>query len=153
MKLRRRELLRLAGGAVALPLMARRAAALDFPTRPVHIITPYPPGAGPDVIARLVAQWLGDRIGQQVVIDNRPGASGNIGTERAAKSDPDGYTLLIAVSTNAINQTLYRNLNFDFRSDLVPVAGIARIPFIIVTNPKFAAKTVPELIAQAKANP
>jgi tripartite-type tricarboxylate transporter receptor subunit TctC len=153
MRLARRELLRLAGGAAALPLLARNAAALDFPTRPVHIITPYPPGAGPDVIARLVAQWLGDRIGQQVIVDNRPGASGNIGTEKAAHSDPDGYTLLIAVSTNAINQTLYRNLNFDFRNDLVPVAGIGRIPFVIVVTANFPAKTVPELIAYAKANP
>jgi tripartite-type tricarboxylate transporter receptor subunit TctC len=153
MKLRRRELLRLAGGAAALPLMARSAAALEFPTRPVHIITPYPPGAGPDVIARLVAQWLGDRIGQQVVVDNRPGASGNIGTEKAAKSEPDGYTLLIAVSTNAINQTLYTNLNFDFRNDFVPVAGVGRIPFVIVVNANFQAKTIPELIAYAKANP
>lgn len=153
MKLRRRELLRFAGGAAVLPLLARGAAALDFPTRPVHIITPYPPGAGPDVIARLVAQWLGDRIGQQVVVDNRPGASGNIGTEKAAKSEPDGYTLLIAVSTNAINQTLYTNLNFDFRSDFVPVAGVGRIPFVIVVNTNFAAKTIPELIAYAKANP
>jgi tripartite-type tricarboxylate transporter receptor subunit TctC len=136
-----------------LPLVARNAAALDFPTRPVHIITPYPPGAGPDVIARLIAQWLGDRIGQQVVVDNRPGASGNIGTEKAAKSEPDGYTLLIAVSTNAINQTLYTNLNFDFRNDFVPVAGVGRIPFVIVVNANFQAKTIPELIAYAKANP
>jgi tripartite-type tricarboxylate transporter receptor subunit TctC len=153
MKLHRRELLRLAGGAAALPFAMRTAMALDFPTRPVHIITPYPPGAGPDVIARLVAQWLGDRIGQQVVVDNRPGASGNIGTEKAAKSEPDGYTLLIAVSTNAINQTLYTSLNFDFRSDFVPVAGVGRIPFVIVVNMNFPAKTIPELIAYAKANP
>jgi tripartite-type tricarboxylate transporter receptor subunit TctC len=153
MKLVRREFLHLAAGAAALSVSLRGAAALDYPTRPVHIVTPYPPGAGPDVVARLIGQWLGDRLGQQFVVDNRPGASGNIGTEKAAKSDPDGYTLLIAVSTNAVNQTLYRNLNFDFRTDLVPVAGIARIPFIIVTNPKFPAKTVSELIAQAKANP
>jgi len=152
MRLRRREFLHVAAGA-ALAASSRSAAALDYPTRPVHIVTPYPPGAGPDVVARLIAQWLGDRLGQQFVVDNRPGASGNIGTEKAAKSEPDGYTLLIAVSTNAINQTLYRNLNFDFQTDLVPVAGIARIPFIIVTNPKFPAKNVSDLIAQAKANP
>ena len=152
MRLRRREFLHVAAGA-ALAASSRAAVALDFPTRPVHIITPYPPGAGPDVIARLVGQWLGDRIGQQIVIDNRPGASGNIGTEKAAKSEPDGYTLLIAVSTNAINQTLYRNLNFDFRTELVPVVGIGRIPFVIVVNANFAAKTIPELIAYAKANP
>jgi len=153
MKLARRDFLRVAVGAAVFPALPRTAAALDFPTRPVHLITPYPPGAGPDVVARLIGQWLGDRLGQQFVVDNRPGASGNIGTEKAAKSEPDGYTLLIAVSTNAINQTLYRNLNFDFRSDLVPVAGIAKIPFIIVTNSKFPPKTVPELIAHAKANP
>ena len=153
MKLRRRELLRLAAGAATLAALARDAAALDYPTRPVHIVTPYPPGAGPDVIARLIAQWLGDRLGQQFVVDNRPGAASNIGTERAAKSPPDGYTLLIAVSTNAINQTLYTNLNFDFRNDFIPVAGIGRIPFIISVNPNFPAKTVSELIAYAKANP
>src|SRR5215469_11462 len=134
MQLLRRQFLHLAAGAAALPVLEHPAAAVDFPTRPVHIITPYPPGAGPDVIARLVGQWLGDRIGQQVVVDNRPGASGNIGTEKAAKSEPDGYTLLIAVSTNAINQTLYTNLNFDFRNDFVPVAGVGRIPFVIVVN-------------------
>jgi tripartite-type tricarboxylate transporter receptor subunit TctC len=153
MKLRRRELLRLAGGAALVPVLPRIAAALDFPTRPVHIVTPYPPGAGPDVVARLIGQWLGHRLGQQFVVDNRPGASGNIGTERAAKSEPDGYTLLIAVSTNAINQTLYSHLNFDFRTDFVPVAGIGKIPFVIVSNTKFPAKTIPELIAHAKANP
>jgi tripartite-type tricarboxylate transporter receptor subunit TctC len=153
MKLVRRDFLHLAAGAAVFGVSTRSAAALDYPTRPVHIVTPYPPGAGPDVVARLMGQWLGDRLGQQFVVDNRPGASGNIGTEKAAKSEPDGYTLLIAVSTNAINQTLYRNLNFDFRTDLVPVAGIARIPFIVVTNSKFPPKTVTELIAQAKVNP
>ena len=153
MKLPRRKFLYLAAGAAALAVAARPAAAIDFPTRPVHIVAPYPPGAGPDVVARLIAQWLSDRLGQQVVVDNLPGAAGNIGTEKVAKSPPDGYTLLVAVSTNAINQTLYGNLNFDFMNDFVPVAGIARIPFIIVANPKFAAKTVPELIAYATANP
>jgi tripartite-type tricarboxylate transporter receptor subunit TctC len=153
MKFVRRDFLHFAAGAAVFGVSARAASALDYPTRPVHIVTPYPPGAGPDVVARLIGQWVGDRLGQQFVVDNRPGASGNIGTERAAKSEPDGYTLLIAVSTNAINQTLYRNLNFDFRNDLVPIAGIARIPFIVVANPNFPAKTVPELIAHAKANP
>jgi tripartite-type tricarboxylate transporter receptor subunit TctC len=151
--LSRRTFLHLAAGATALPAASRIAGAQTYPTRPVHIVTPYPPGAGPDVVARLIAQWLSDRLGQQVVVDNRPGAAGNIGTEKAAKSPPDGYTLLIAVSTNAINQTLYSNLNFDFKNDLVPIAGIARIPFIVVVNPNFTTKTVPELIAYAKANP
>jgi tripartite-type tricarboxylate transporter receptor subunit TctC len=153
MELPRRQFLHLAAGAAALPALPRIARAQSYPTRPVHIVTPYPPGAGPDVVARLIAQWLSDRLGQQVVVDNRPGAAGNIGTEKAAKSPPDGYTLLIVVSTNAINQTLYSNLNFDFKNDLVPIAGIARIPFIVVVNPNFPAKTVPELIAYAKANP
>jgi len=153
MKLRRRELLRLAGGAALVPVLPRIAMALDFPTRPVHVATPYPPGPSPDIVARLIAQWLGDRLGQQFVVDNRPGASGNIGTERAAKSPPDGYTLLIAVSTNAINQTLYINLAFDFKTDFVPVAGIGKIPFTLVANTNFPPKTIPELIAQAKANP
>jgi tripartite-type tricarboxylate transporter receptor subunit TctC len=153
MTLARREFLRLAAAAAALPASLRSAAALDFPTQPVHIVTPYPPGASPDIVARLIGQWLSERLGQQVVVDNRPGAAGNIGTERVAKSPPDGYTLLIAVSTNAINETLYGNLNFDFRNDFAPVAGIGRIPFIIVVNPNFPAKTVPELIAYAKANP
>jgi tripartite-type tricarboxylate transporter receptor subunit TctC len=152
MKLPRRQFLHLAAGAT-LAASARPATALEFPTRPVHIATPYPPGASPDIVARLIAQWLGDRLGQQFIVDNRPGASGNIGTERAAKSAPDGYTLLLAVSTNAINVTLYNNLNFDFRTDFVPVAGIAKIPFIIVVNTNFPAKTIPELIAHAKANP
>jgi len=151
-KLHRRELLGLAAGG-ALAALPRNAAALDFPGRPVHIIAPYPPGAGPDVVARLIAQWLSQRLGEQVIVDNRPGAASNIGTERAAKSPPDGYTLLIAVLTNAVNQTLYTNLNFDFRNDFVPVAGIAKVPFIVVVNANFPAKTVPELIAHAKANP
>jgi tripartite-type tricarboxylate transporter receptor subunit TctC len=149
----RRTFLHLAAGAAALPAASRIAAAETYPARPVHIVAPYPPGASPDLVARLIAQWLQDRLGQPFVIDNRPGAAGNIGTEKAAKSPPDGYTLLITVSTNAINQTLYSNLDFDFRNDLVPVAGIARVPFTIVVNPNFPAKTVPELIAYAKANP
>jgi tripartite-type tricarboxylate transporter receptor subunit TctC len=153
MKLVRRDFLRVAAGAAALPVLPRGATALDFPTRPVHIVTPYPPGASPDIVARLIAQWLGERLSQQFIVDNRPGAAGNIGTEKVAKSPPDGYTLLEAVSTNAINETLYSNLNFDFKKDFVPVAGIAKIPFIIVVNPSFPAKTIPELIAHAKANP
>jgi tripartite-type tricarboxylate transporter receptor subunit TctC len=153
LNLPRRTFLHLAAGAAALPAASSLAGAETYPTRPVHIVAPYPPGAAPDVVARLIAQWLSDRLGQAVVVDNRPGAAGNIGTEKAAKSAPDGYTLLIAVGANAINQTLYSNLGFDFRTDLVPVAGIARAPFIIVVNPNFPAKTIPELIAYAKANP
>jgi tripartite-type tricarboxylate transporter receptor subunit TctC len=149
----RRTFLHLAAGAAALPTASRLARAETYPTRPVHIIAPYPPGAAPDLVARLIAQWLSDRLGQAFVVDNRPGAGGNIGTEKAAQSPPDGYTLLIAVSANTINQTLYRNLNFDFRNDLVAVAGIARGPFIVAVNPNFPAKSVSELIAYAKASP
>jgi tripartite-type tricarboxylate transporter receptor subunit TctC len=149
----RRTFLHLAAGAAALPAALRIAQAETWPVRPVHIVAPYPPGAAPDLVARLIAESLAERLGQAVVVDNRPGAAGNVGTEKAAKSPPDGYTLLIAVSTNTINQTLYRNLDFDFRTDLVPVAGIARVAFAIAVNPNFPAKTIPELIAYAKANP
>ena len=151
-KLARRDFLHVAAGA-ALMASSRSAAAVDYPTRPVHIVTPYPAGSSPDIVARLIAQWLGERLGQQFVVDNRPGAAGNLGTGIAAKSAPDGYTLLISVSTNAINETLYSNLNFDFKKDFVPVARMATIPFIIVVNPNFPVKTIPELIAYAKANP
>jgi tripartite-type tricarboxylate transporter receptor subunit TctC len=153
MKFLRREFLRLAAGAAAVPALSRSALALDYPMRPVHIVAGYPPGAAPDIIARLTAEWLSQHLGQQFVVDNRPGAASNIGTELVAKSPSDGYTLLIAVSTNAVNATLYTNLNFDFAHDLIPVAGIGRTPFVIVANPSFPARTVPELIAYAKANP
>ena len=153
MKLPRRTLLRLAAGAVALPALRRAAVAADYPARPVHIVVGYPPGAAPDIVARLLAQWLAERLGQQFVVDNRPGAASNIGTEIVTKATPDGYTLLVAVSTNAINATLYSNLSFNFVRDLVPVAGIGLTPFIVVVNPQFPAKSIPELIAYAKANP
>jgi tripartite-type tricarboxylate transporter receptor subunit TctC len=153
LNLPRRTFLHLAASAAALPAASRIALAETFPARPVHIVAPYPPGAAPDVVARLIAQPLQDRLGQAVVIDNRPGAAGNVGTEKAAKSPPDGYTLLIAVSTNTINQTLYSNLDFDFRNDFAPVAGVARVAFAIVVNPNFPAKTIPDLIAYAKAHP
>jgi tripartite-type tricarboxylate transporter receptor subunit TctC len=143
----------LAGGAAALPALPRIASALDYPTRPAHIIAPYPPGAGPDIIARLIAQSLSERLGQQFIVDNRPGASSNIGTEIVAKAAPDGYTLLMTVSTNAVNATLYRNLNFNFTHDLAPVAGIGRTPFVFVANPAFPVRKIPELITYAKADP
>jgi tripartite-type tricarboxylate transporter receptor subunit TctC len=153
MTLGRRRFLHLAAGAAALPALPRAAHALDYPTRPVHIVAGYPAGAGPDIVGRLAAQWLAGRFGQNVVVDNRPGAAGNIGTEIAAKSAPDGYTLLVAVSTNAVNTTLYQDLNYNFARDLVPVAFIGATPFVIAANPDFPAKTVPEFIAYAKANP
>ena len=153
MNLPRRRLLQWAAGAMALLPWRRAAGAIDYPMRPVHIVVGYPPGSSPDVVARLIGQWLSERLGQQFVIDNRPGASGNIATQAAAKSPADGYTLLLTVSTHAINATLYPHLNVDFGKDLIPVVGLGYIPFMIVVNPAFPAKTVPELIAYAKAHP
>jgi tripartite-type tricarboxylate transporter receptor subunit TctC len=152
-KLPRREFLHLAVGAAAVAALPRSAAALDYPTRPVHVVAGYPAGAGPDIIARLIAQALSESMGQQFIVDNRPGASSNIGTEIVAHAAPDGYTLLTTVSTNAVNATFYTNLNFDFGRDLMPVAGVGRTPFVFAAYPGFAPKTIPELIAYAKANP
>jgi tripartite-type tricarboxylate transporter receptor subunit TctC len=149
----RREFLHLAAGATALTLAPRSASALDYPTRPPHIVVGFPPGLSPDIIARLVAQSVSERLGQQFIVDNRPGAASNIGTEFVAHATPDGYTLLLIVSANAINATLYQHLNFEFARDLTPVASIGRTPFVIVVNPDFGVKSVPELIAYAKANP
>jgi tripartite-type tricarboxylate transporter receptor subunit TctC len=152
-KLLRRTFLQLAAGTAALPAVSRVARAENYPSRPVHIVTGYPAGTAPDIMARLLAQPLSDRLGQQFVVDNRPGATNNTGTELVAHAPPDGYTLLLTVSANAINETLYGNLNFDFSRDLVPVAGFASTPFVFVVNPDFPAKTIPDLIAYAKANP
>jgi tripartite-type tricarboxylate transporter receptor subunit TctC len=149
----RRHLLQVAAGASALAVLPRGARALDYPTRPVHIVVGYPPGIAPDIIGRLLGQWLSERMGQQFVVDNRPGAASNIGTEAVARATPDGYTLLVAVSTNAINATLYTNLSFSFARDLVPVAGIGGTPFVVTVHPAFPASSVAELIAHAKANP
>ena len=149
----RRKVLQLAAGAAALTLAPRSASALDYPTRPVHIVVGYPPGLSPDIIARLIGQAVSERLGQQFIVDNRPGAASNIGTEVVAHAMPDGYTLLQTVSANAINATLYQHLNFDFARDLTPVGSIGRTPFVIVINPQFPVKSVPELIAYAKANP
>lgn len=136
-----------------LPTVSRIASALDYPTRPVHIIVGFPPGSAADIIARLIGQWLSERLDQQFFIDNRPGAASNIGTEIVAKAPPDGYTLLMAVSATAVNAALYTNLNFNFIRDLAPVASIGGTPFVMAFNPSFPAKTIPEFIAYAKANP
>jgi tripartite-type tricarboxylate transporter receptor subunit TctC len=149
----RRHFLRLTAGGAALASLPCGADALDFPTRPVHIVVGYAPGIAPDIIGRLIGQWLSDRLRQQFVIDNRPGAASNIGTEVVAKATPDGYTLLVAVSTNAINATLYSNLSFSFTRDLVPVGSIGGTPFVVTANPAFPPKSIPELVAYAKANP
>jgi tripartite-type tricarboxylate transporter receptor subunit TctC len=152
MTLSRRHFIRAAAGASVLAL-AHPSRAADYPTRPVHLVVGFPAGSGPDIIARLAADWLSRRLGQQVVVDNRPGAGGNIGTEVVAKSAPDGYTLFLAVSANTINATLYEHLNFDFARDLVGVGMVARTPFVVAVNPKFPAKNLGELIALARAKP
>jgi tripartite-type tricarboxylate transporter receptor subunit TctC len=149
----RRQFLHLAAGAAALPALPRLAWAQAYPTRPVRIVVGFPAGGNQDVIARLIAPWLSERLGQQIVIDNRPGAAGNIAAEAVIRSPPDGYTLLLVGSNNAINASLYDKLGFDFVRDTAPVAGIIRVSQVIVVNPSLPVKTVPELIAYAKANP
>ncbi len=152
MHLLRREFLRLAAAAAALDVSSLAHAA-DYPTRPVRVIVGFPAGIGPDITGRLISQWWSEHLGQQFIVDNRPGAGSNIGTEMVAKAAPDGYTLLVTVSTNAINATFYQNVNFDFRKDIVPVGFMGATPFVLVVTPSFPAKTVPEFIAYAKANP
>jgi len=153
MKLLRRQFLKLAGVIVAAPAFPRLASALDYPTRPVRIVAGFAAGGGVDITARLIGQWLTDRLGQSFVIENRAGAGGNIGTEAVANAAPDGYTLLLATVPNAVNASLYEKLNFNFIRDIVPVAGIIRVPMVILLNPSVPPKTVPEFIAYAKANP
>src|ERR1700753_1554137 len=150
-RLSRKAFLRLAAGAVALPALRGAAVALDYPVRPVHIVAAYPPGAAPDIIARLIGKWLSDRLGQQFITDNRPGAASNIGTEMVARAAPDGYTLLVAVSASTINSTLSASLNSNLVRDLMRVPRVGATPFIVVVHPQFPAKTIPELIAYAKA--
>jgi tripartite-type tricarboxylate transporter receptor subunit TctC len=152
-KLPRRTFLHLAAGAAALPAASRIALAQTYPSQPVRIVAGYPAGLSPDIIARLIAQALSERLGQQFIVDNRPGAASNIGTELVAHATPDGYTLLMTVSANAINATLYQHLNFDFARDITPVARMGLTPFVMVVNPAFAVRSVAELIAYAKANP
>jgi tripartite-type tricarboxylate transporter receptor subunit TctC len=153
MKLPRRQFLHLAAGAAALPAVSRIARAQIYPTRPVHVIVPFVAGGSTDIVARLIGQWLSERLGQQFVIENRPGAGSNIGTEMVVRAAPDGYTLLMVGAPNAINTTLYEKLPFDFISDIVPIAGIIRIPNVMVVNPSLPVKTVPEFIAYTRANP
>jgi tripartite-type tricarboxylate transporter receptor subunit TctC len=152
MKLPRRRFLHLAAGATALPAASRFAMAQAYPSRPVRLIAPFPAGGSIDLTARLIGQWLTDRLGQQVVIENRSGAAGNIGSETALNSPPDGYTLLLCSVANAISATLYDKLNYNFR-DVAAVAGISRAPNVMVLHPSVPAATVPQFIAYAKANP
>jgi tripartite-type tricarboxylate transporter receptor subunit TctC len=153
MKLPRRQFLHLAAGAAVLPTVSRVARAQAYPTRPVRLIVPFGPAGATDITARLIGQWLSERLGQQFVIENRPGAGGNIGTEAVIRAPADGYTLLMVGGYIAINATLYEKLDFDFIRDIAPVAGIMVAPNVMVVNPSVPAKTVPELIAYAKANP
>jgi tripartite-type tricarboxylate transporter receptor subunit TctC len=153
MKLARRRFLHLAASAAAFSAIARRASAQTYPVRPVRLIVGYGAGSGPDIIARLIGQWLSERLGQPCIVDNRPGAGSNIGTEAVVKAPPDGYTLLQVTLSNAINATLYEKPHFNFMRDIVPVASISRVPGVMVTNPSVPAQTVPEFIAYAKANP
>src|SRR3954470_20743042 len=153
MKLPRRQFLHLVAGAAALPALPQIARAQAYPARPVRIIAPTGPGGAPDIIARLIGPWLSDRLGQQFIIENRPGSGNNIGTEAVVRAPPDGYTLLIITSSNTINATLYDKLNFVFLRDIAPVAGLISLPFVMVVNPSVPAKTVAELAAYAKANP
>ena len=153
MKLPRRKFLHLAAGAAALPAMSRVARAQAYPSRPVRLVVGAPAGGGFDIVARLMGQWLSERLGRPFVIENRPGASSNIATEAVVRAPADGYTLLMVGGYNAINATLYEKLNFDFIRDTTPVGGIIRVPNVMEVNLAIPARTVPEFIAYAKANP
>jgi tripartite-type tricarboxylate transporter receptor subunit TctC len=153
MKLHRRRFLHLAAGAGALPAWSLGARAQSYPTRPVHVIVGYAAGGPNDTTARLLGQWLSERLGQQFIIENRTGAGGNIGTEAVVRAPADGYTLLLVSSSNAVNATLYEKLSFNFIRDIAPVASLVSVPNVMVVNPSVPAKTVPEFIAYAKANP
>jgi tripartite-type tricarboxylate transporter receptor subunit TctC len=153
MKLPRRTFLHAAAGAAALPIISRVARAQTYPTRPVRLIVGFTPGSAPDIVARLMGQWLSERLGQQFLVENRGGAGGNIGTEVVVRAPADGYTLLLVGAPNAINTTLYDKLSFNFLRDIVPVASLIRAPSVLEVNPSVPARTVPEFIAYAKANP
>jgi tripartite-type tricarboxylate transporter receptor subunit TctC len=152
-KLSRRTFLHLAAGAAALPALSRIAWSKAYPSRPVRVIVPFAPAGDTDLVARLMGQRLSERLGQPFIIENRPGAGTNIGTEAVVRAPADGYTLLLASPPSAINATLYDKLNFVFLRDIAPVAGVIRAPFVLEVNPSVPAKTVPEFIAYAKANP
>jgi len=153
MKLPRRRFLHLAAGAAVLPAMSRIATAQAYPSRPIHLIVPYPPGGGTDITARLMGQWLSERLGQPFIIENRPGGNTNIATEAVVRAPPDGYTLLVVDTAPTINATYFSKLNFDLIRDIAPVAGIASQTQIMEVNPSVPAKTVPEFVRYATANP
>ena len=153
MKLPRRKFLHLAAGGAALPAVSHIARAQTYPTRPVRIVVGFPPGGGADITARLIGQWLSERLGQPFIIDNRPGAGSNIATEAVVRATPDGYSLLLVGSYNAINATLYDRLNFNFIRDIAPVATIYYVPNVMAVHPSFPTKTILEFIAYSKSNP
>src|SRR5580698_4780333 len=153
MKLFRRTFLRLAAGAAVLPTVSHIAHAQSYPNRPVRLVVGFAPGGGNDITARLMGQWLSERLGQPFVVENRPGAGTNVATEAVVNAAPDGYTILFVAPSAAINATLYEKLNFNFIRDIAPIAGIMRIPNVMVVNPSVPARTVSEFIAYAKANP
>src|SRR5215468_5674551 len=153
MTLPRRQFLHLAAGALALPAASRIAWAQAYPLRPVRVIVATAAGGTADITARLLARWLSERLGQQFVVENRPGGGNNIGTEAVVRAPPDGYTLLVVNSVNAINATLFEKLSYNFINDIAPVAGFMRVPMVLEVNPSVPAKTAPEFIAYAKANP
>lgn len=153
MMLPRRRFLRIAGLAAATAAVSRRAFAETYPSRPVRWVVPYPAGGSTDIVSRVMAEWLSARLGQQFVIENKPGGGTNIGVQAVVNAPADGYTLLLALATNAINPALYRSLPFDFQRDIAPVAGLVELPLVLDVNPALPVKTVPEFIAYAKANP
>jgi tripartite-type tricarboxylate transporter receptor subunit TctC len=153
MRLPRRKFLLLAAGAAGLPTVASVAMAQSYPDRPVRLVVGLPPASAPDIVARLIGQWLAEQLGQSFIVDNRPGAATNIATEDVVRAPPDGYTLLLITAGNAINAARYKKLNFDFIRDIAPVGSLGRTPFVMVVNPSVPANTIPEFIAYAKANP
>jgi len=153
MKFTRRRLLQFTGAAAAAPIFAKRTSALDYPTRPVHVIVGFAPGGAPDIVARLLGPSLTERLGQSIIVENRTGAGSNIATEAVVNAPPDGYTLLLVSPPNFVNATLYDKLNFNFIRDIAPVAGLIRVPNVMEVTPSLPVKTVPEFIAYAKANP
>jgi tripartite-type tricarboxylate transporter receptor subunit TctC len=153
MTIHRRRVLQLTAGATLLPALPRVAFADTYPSRPVQMVVPFPPGSSPDIIARLSGEWLAERLGQNFIMQNRPGAGSNIGTEIVVRADPDGYTLLADVLSNVLNASLYHHLNFNFMDDIAPVATVANAPYVVLTSKSLPVKSVPELIAYAKANP
>ena len=153
MKFLRRQFLKFAAAAITAPALPQLAAALDYPTHPARIVAGFAAGGGVDITARLIGQWLGDHFGQNFIVENRTGAGGNIGTETVVNAAPDGYTLLLATVPNAVNASLYEKLSFNFVRDITPVAGVIRVPMVVLVNPAVPAQTLPEFISYAKANP